>query len=292
VPTAKVTWFYQYGDYGWTESLWQPYATDLAETFPAAELYASTRMALNGSGIVLTAIRASDDAVFRDSKYDPKSYVVTGGEGPTYIPQQNSLAGVKPSTGNPNEPPANPYDAIQIRMEGGSLYRREMMLRGAPQSIMTSPPGPMIQGSYAQAFLRWTNTVQANWTFRAKSRAGANALMPVTNVTIGPPSTVTVPGNGYVAGDYIQLIGFRGLASIRGKYTVVSNAAGVLQLLGFTPLQSVTKIVGYAQLLSTNNTPLQPSYQSITSIRVITQTHRKTGRPSFGPRGRSAARVH
>lgn len=294
MPTAKITWFYQFNDYGWSESLWAPYTADLAEMFPNAQAYASARASLNGSGVAITAIRVSDDAVYRDSKYAPNSYYTLGNGLPAYLPSGGNapVIGIPPVGGGALVTPANPYDAIQIRMEGGSLYRREMMFRGAPENIMTSPPGPILEGAYSIAFKAWAQSVITNYTFRCKSRNPPYNLQPVTAVVIGPPATITVANNTLAAGNYIQLVGFRGFNAIRGRYTVVAVAGNVVTLSpNFTPLNSIAHPAGYAQLLSNNGAALNPAYIPITAVKVITQTHRSTGRPFNGPRGRRRARV-
>lgn len=294
MPTAKITWFYQFNDFGWSESLWQSYNADLSEAFTNANAYAFARAGLNGSGVAITAIRVSDDGVYRDSKYSPNSYYTAGAGIPAYTPQGGGgvVIGVPPVGGGALVSPANPYDAIQIRMEGGSLYRREMMFRGAPAQIMTSPPGPVLEGAYSIAFRAWATYCQVFYSFRCKNRNAPYNLQPVALVSIGPPGTITVPGNTLAVGNYVQLVGFRGFNGIRGRYYVTA-IAGTTVTLGpnFTPLTSVPHPAGYVQLLSTTAVPIQPAYIPITAVKVITQTHRATGRPFNGPRGRRRARA-
>src|ERR1700735_1759377 len=226
MPTAKVTWCYKFSDYGWTENLWHPYSSSLNEVIPDAQAYALARMKLMGQGVSLPAIRISDDAVYRDSIYAPTSYITGTAADGTYLAQGGNLTQVKPV--QPGEPPASIFECVQVRMEGTSLYRREMMLRGLPQYVMTNPPGPSFVAPFLSFFTTWANLVMSTWTFRCKSRSGASVLNPVTVVTIGPPASVTVPGAGYAVGDRIQLLGFRGINGVRGKYYVTANAAGVL----------------------------------------------------------------
>ena len=302
MPTAKVTFFYEYGTYGWSESLWHPYTSDLIECSTDAEAYGQARMKISGSGVYLQAIRFSDDIVYRDSKYDPKSYFASNpGQPNPSSPNEGAVVIVAPPAGLDPQPVANPYDAVQVRMEGGSLYRREMMVRGLPQNIMSPNFGPVIQGVYAQAFTAWSNLFKTTWQFRAKNRSGGNSLVPVVGVVpaVGNlPAGVLCANPTVAAGNYVQLLGFRNYQGVRGKYYVQSVAApggiggafSVVYLIGFTSIQ-ITNANGYIQLLSTAGGTPQPSYQSITAVRVIGQTHRKTGRPFEGPRGRSRARV-
>jgi hypothetical protein len=289
VPTAKATWFYEFSDYGWSESLWRPYSTSLSEVIPTAEAYASSRMKLMGNGVALPAIRVSDDAVYRDSIYSLNSYITGAAADGVFLAQGGNLQTVKGAL--PAQVPASIFECVQTRMEGTSLYRREMMVRGLPQPVMTNPPGPLFQGAFLEQWNAWVALVMRDWSFRCKSRADASALKTVTTVTIGPPSTVTVPGAGYAVGDRIQLLGFRNVNGIRGKYYVESNVGGVLTLLGFTPLQTVLQPIGYAQLIQPAMQAPSINYQAITAVKAITQTHRKTGRPSFGPRGRVRGRA-
>jgi hypothetical protein len=285
--TAKVTWFYEFSDYGWTESLWKAYNSSLTELFAPAEMYASLRMAINGLGVAMPAIRISDDLVYRDSIYDPNSYITGELSDGQFLAQGGNLRPVKGAL--PAQPPASIFEAVQTRMEGGALYRREMMVRGLPQTVMTNPPGPSFQGAFLQAWNAWTAHVIATWAFRTKSRSGNNALFPVQQVIVGPPAEVIAVGTPVAVGDYVQLLGFRNISGVRGKYLVTSVAGNVIQLAGFAPTSPVTGPKGFIQILSTNGAALQPAYQAITSVRAITQTHRSTGRPSFGPRGRRRA---
>lgn len=302
MPMAKVTFFYEYGSYGWSESLWHTYTSDLIECSTDAEAYGAARAKISGAGVYLAAMRFSDDIIYRDSKFDPQSFYTAnpGVPGPTSpVPNAVQVVG---QVGGESTPPANPYDAVQIRMEGGSLYRREMMVRGLPQSIMSVNFGPVIQGVYAQAFTAWTNLFLRNWLFRAKDRAGNHALNPVVGIVApagGLPGGAIVPNVVVAVGNQVQLLGFRGLRGIRGRYYVQSIAApggvgGPYSVVYLNGLSSGNEanVNGFIQMLTTQPGVPQPSYQAITAVRVIGQTHRKTGRPFEGHRGRSLVRAN
>lgn len=299
MPTAKVTFEYTWQKTSWSESLWHPYTTDLAEVFPDAEAYGAARTALNGAGVYLQAIRVSDDIIFRDSKYDPKSYWTSAlNATPPSTPVAGAVVQVQPLAGVGSYL-GNPYDAVQVRMEGGSLYRREMMVRGLPSAIMSPFNGPVLQGQYAAGWNTWTQLLINTWLFRCKNRSDNFALKPVVGI-VAPagmlPGGVITANPVVAAGNYVQLVGFRGLGLVRGKYYVqsvvppggVGGAFSVVYLLGLIS-PTVVNANGYIQLLSTAGGVPQPSYQAITACRIIGQTHRKTGRPFEGSVGRSPA---
>jgi hypothetical protein len=290
---AKVTFFFEFSDYGWTESYWYNYGGEnLALAVPIAENLAKKRMALNGIGVSLPEIRVSDDLVYRDSLYSLNSYITASdaSQVPGNVAQAGNLTLVKPAD---PVPPQDIYDAIQVRMEGTQTYRRIMYLRGGPNDIYTNPPGPVFTPAYSNAFSTWVSALEASWAFRVQNKAGIYQQLPIVQVIPGaggaPGSINLGVAPAWGVGFLVRVGGFRGYAGIRGKYRVASLAGNVVTLTGFLPPTIPPNVFGYAQLISNDASQGQPAYQGITAVKAETQTHRSTGRPSFGPRGRRKA---
>jgi hypothetical protein len=292
---AKCTFFFEFSDYGWTESYWYNYGgSDLNLALPIAQNLAKKRMALNGLGVSMPAIRVSDDQVYRDSLYSSTSYITASdiSQVPGNVAQGGALTLVKPIL---NAPPQDCYDSIEIRMEGGASYRRYMYLRGAPNSVFTNPPGPNFPPEYIAGFSTWASALEASWLFRVQNKDGNFAQLPIVQVIPGAGGADGSINMGVIPawanGNLIRVGGFRGYAGIRGKYRISNAAGAVITLTGFKPPSIPPNVFGYGQLISTDASQGQPKYQNITNVIAETQTHRVTGRPSFGPRGRRRAKA-
>jgi hypothetical protein len=291
MPTAKITWEYQVGEDGWSESLWAPYTSALTELFDLARSYIIARLTWGAVGVYVPYIRVSDDINYRDSQIVPERYTTDPDKPAGWYYEKVQ---------DPTQTPAQLFVALNVRMESGPNYRRNQMCRGIDNQVAGSILGPVQPPVWKGAFDAWAAIVKASFLFRAKNQAGNNARIPVLQVI--PPLAPAVVGGVVLSqtnadikqGAYVQLIGFRGLSNIRGKYYVQSVNAGppiTVLLQGFTPPNPVNRPAGYLQLLGQGVTPVVPSYQPITSVRADSITHRPVGRPFGQPVGRRKRRT-
>lgn len=266
MPLYRLTFFFEKGKYGWTETLYTNAATlDVAMT--NAQVLYPKRRDLNAADAKLTAIRASDDLIRGDSLFFP----VPEGQ------QSNKDGG----PAQINQAP----DGLEIRLQSTSLIRRVLILRGLDDDCQRG--GIFSPNANWNTYFPVWRAAMTSGVFCLKSlkRPGSGSIIAtMTNdYVLGRISFTTVNTIDTInTGDLVYIGGGKGVPGLRGYWRVVKTGASAFYInsrvntLGMTP-------VWYVRLADYD-------LSAITTVQAGRLGTRKTGRPSFGPRGRRSAR--
>jgi hypothetical protein len=262
-----------------SESHW--YATDGAD--PVTVLNAGVNLAqyrvnLLASGASMVEVRVSIENIYRDSLVDSTVAFLT----PAGITAEN--------LGN---------DAIVIRAESTSLYRKVFYLGGIPDGVIVAGKyDPAAAGagtfgkdvvSYLKALQGKQGTTQGSWGFLALDKSAACPRCNVTSINVTTaPTVVTVTckqAHNCSNGDLIRL-------------SYVPNATAQLpwnQVWAVTVVNPTTvtlngfpiQLVGYSQGIGGFLTKQQRILRPYTNLIIDSVNTRKRGARAFLPRGRS-----
>lgn len=257
MPRTRLTYFFELGDAGWSESIHTTLSTaSVAALQTLVTNYTAVRLPLLIGEAQLTHVRISDDEVFRDIAFFP-----------TGLPAPGGFSG----------PAAGPWDALLIRMIASSTLRRSLFLRGLPQTVMDGrhqsfrPAFQSAVNAYL-AFLSPANPVgiagkSANPQIAILSAVAATGVVTLTGVMLGAS-----------IGSVVQLTGVPTSLAPTRYYRVINVAGPVLTLAGWSPLVT---LVNQGFLRLTTKTVVQ-----VTSSSAGLITERKVGRPFGQLRGR------
>lgn len=255
---------------GWSES-WYLTKADVQAAIAAANTIASARSSLLGQYSFLEAVRVSDVEVLNDSAvttfWSPKFDPTLGGERDT------------------------PWNSIYVRINAGTLYRRQMHMRGVPD-FWIEWDGKL--GDYTVAAPAFTNLNRFGTVLkaqgaciRAADKSLANFPYKVIQGITAPTAgglEFTVPNHGFVIGDTVS---FRkvtgiGLGNCKGRWIVTDSSTNTFRTA--TPPDSASTIVvyrggGFVRKVFMN-------YFTITGVQYMRPTVKKTGRAFFVAPGR------
>lgn len=273
MATFKVTYFFNAGKAGWTETYYVDGVADLSAALRVAAQPAPLRAEMLSPGWSIEAIRASDVATPRVFITDPTVYVPTV---------------------DFNDPP--PRDLIQVdalirASSTDFLYRRNVFLRGVNGRATRWPMAdvkPSFSAGFTSLFNRWRNLVlQAPpFSIRAISKDPRDVnLQKISGLAAVP---------GFPEQTQISAVGFN---AIQGETIRVSGVHG----LGWTGLNGLKKVtLGGANQFNVQFPSADPAqwdgkgvvkhrlviYPVIARLQLWSVSTHNTGRAFFVRRGR------
>lgn len=289
--TAKMTLYFDFDGYGWTETYFRPYATVVSDITAVAQNLITARIALCGVGVTIKYVRISDAAQPGIVYIWPKSWQATAPNSAVIEVPKGTQGKTDAITAAVNSPAGFPYEDISSRMSSQDLtHYRIAYLGGCPAGLVTSPGGPGSNNAWTNAFNTYGNFLTANgqtaqaWLFRCTGRSVPQRF-PIQNINAITPAVITAQGSNFQANDVVQIQGFRGIPGVRYKGIVVAPTANTFQLAGYVPSQSIQN--------GEKGNCFKPavSYIAIGSVEVGPATERKRGRPFRSPVGRRPSRA-
>jgi uncharacterized protein with HEPN domain len=270
---GKITYIFNAQKNGWTET-WYNTAENLGQIMVNAVAVAVARANLLGLGSQIEAIRVSDDNIVNDSIVDFTAFGPTDGT-------------VK------LQPRDSPWNALLCRANSGTLYRRQLWLRGIPDAWITVDPITLTY-TLSPTFLRLFNTFTGVLTknnFQIKALAKEAVLAPVRIITqvaqdVSQVFRITAPAHGFANTNEVRIYGVKGQ-----NVTQVNGVWHVYDVTADTFL--VPEPVGIGQLLYKGGGKVKKrvySYYNINSLTYLRVSKHNTGRAFFVTRGRRAVK--
>jgi hypothetical protein len=273
VVHGRITVFFEEGEYGWTETLFNSAGSYLILQLQANAYCAARQQILTGGtpgfGPTIIGWRVSDDTVFRDAFVN------------LYQPP---LAGLYSGTA------LHPTTALLLRLTATELSRRPLYLSGIPQDIMDAngnyfaTPAWMIAMNTFKTFIS-----NGNWQVKGQLGAGEPVAFPLANI-VAPNNFIAQGALPFVApGDLGKVL------RVRGR-RVNRNPIGLFKILTIEPPNGVHLAGVDLPADYTYHPPLSCSlqlqtaqYNTITTCSDERLTERRRGRPFGGPRGRKSS---
>lgn len=263
MPMYRVSYFFQQGAFGWSESI-HNLQTSLSAVTAEAGALRDARIAMLPPSCTLSYIRISDDLVFRDS--------VLINENPS-SPGTRAIEDSEP-----------PFTAALCRIFASPTVRRSIYLRPVSSQEGINGDRKIDSTGWLSAFNPWRSLLvseSTGWAIKYKAVAPVGFL--VNGFTVSDKRlTVQAPGATFAIGQRIQLRGFKSVSKVDGQYrvTAIPSAANFT----LDPLLAVDdpEVTQYGAAFD-----FAPQLAKITGVNPIRVTSRKTGRPFDSPRGRS-----
>jgi len=262
MPALRVTFFFEVGSFGWTETYFR--TDDFSTVEAPVKALAVKRSALLTKGAFLSYIRVSDDAVFRDAMII---------EPPLELPEKN----LKAIEGAP------PFVSLLVRMENGVKYWRFLFLRPLPKAAININNQFTLNANWLDPWVGFKNQLLLGWGFKVIEKAGINPEKAVESYTQNAGQvTVTSTAHGLQSGDEIRIYGGQGVGRPKGNQFVVRVSNDTFTLVKTFP---VFQYSGGSKF-----TTKKKSIVPITGSLWERVNHRDTGRPFGQSRGRQAAK--
>ncbi len=263
--TARVSFNYQVTQDrigGWSENFWNAisFSTDLNDRIAALRKQLSF---IRGEQTTNNFIRVSDPTLKRQVQ------ILTYPDTPA------------PPSGSPDD--TDFVDtAILLKLVSARGAITHQWLRGIPDGMVTNggryAPTGTFRSNLNGVISVLTKSAQYGWqvriadpTYQPKALKNVGNFDPATG-------TVTLPGNGYSAGDMVRLSRVGGGVGANGLWAVtnVNNGAGTFQLLNYKVPSPVWTWngMGYVRKISM-------IFDNIASVAPLRATSHRTGRP-FG----------
>jgi hypothetical protein len=258
VALFRTTFFYEQRDNGWSESV-HSLLTDPVSLIAQATGYVLVRMPLATPSTLLTHIRISDDAVFRDVILDPLVLPIPG-TAPTAI----------------NE---SPWTAVDVRMSTSPLVQRSLFLRGLPDGQVNGSL-PDFSPGFQASFNAWKSELLTdNWAIKQKDRS--QVKQPILSVDGTGNVVMAVPLAGIAVKSVVQLLGVP-RSKVPGRLFLIDvfTDASHFHVRGWPPGVTLTS-TGF----------FRPVVYIVTGINQVVAdaiTERRVGRPFGLLRGRRA----
>jgi pimeloyl-ACP methyl ester carboxylesterase len=273
MPFYTINIFYKTGSIGWS-TVWYTVDPTINAAFTRAVSLRDALRQITASDVSFGEIRVSDNLINGDSAV-------------TYGPNVN---GQFPGTSLPA------WNAINIRLNSGALYRRPFYLRGIPTIGVTNPtPGVYFPTTaYANAIALFGSQIQLSstdtigWRIRAQEKPPGNTIERVSAVDVVPGGynvtfATALPAVGLTPiakGDMLQFTNTRKYSKLRGRYLVNADVAGLVVPISATnPTSTPLPTPLYARRVTT-------SFFRMTVLNFVGFTTRHVGRPFDTPRGR------
>jgi len=209
--------FFGQGDNGWTET-WYATKSGPGQALEDLAIPARRRIGLLGEQSKLRLTRVSDVAIKGDS-----------------LVSDLDTTDISRMTPDAPDPSDVVYTGWLVRFEAGSNYRRELILRGAPDSFYIDPPGVSPIAVQPSATMRkalqtfFTILRASGWGLYVVDKSGANPTVRINNVVqaAAPFASywqVTAPTLGAVVGDQVKVYGSASAVGLRGTWRVLAVA--------------------------------------------------------------------
>lgn len=270
MPAYRATMIFNWGRYGWTET-WYLTAGDITLAQRRMSAPATTRSHLLGAGALLEAVRISDTAIGGDS-------LLVGSDG----------------TWKSDDAAADaPWNAILARVEATDKHRRQMWLRGVPDSWIGLDPVtkkntmPAKARQAFQAFLAAVMEAPSPLQLQVYNKQGQGGTgVAITAQVLDVASgytTFSVANSTAEVGEKALMKRWKGpdKKTLNKTYHVVKKDATTVTLsLPFVLIP--TPGANFGGLLF----PRNPTYTNVTDGIILRVNKRNTGRAFFVSRGR------
>lgn len=270
---AKVTYIFNFGRNGWSETWYQATSDNLDQVMILARQVATKRAALLAKGASLEAIRVSDEQVSGDSILETTP---------------NKLATTEASTKDPD----TAWNCWLGRATSGSLYRRSVWFRGAPDEWIIWDPTTLKFApvpTFAKAVADFEAILVKN-VFAIKALGKELAFSPITKISkieegVGGKYKITATAHGFVNTDSVRVYGVKGdnISDVNGVWEVFNATADTFEI----PLNVS---VGFLYKGGGKVRVRKYKYPQIDFLEYVRAAKRDTGRAFFVTRGRSAVR--
>lgn len=269
----RATFFLEQGKQGWTES-WYKDGDKPANAMAQAEALSILRVRILQRGALLNKIRISVPGAPRDAEFKAYSDASSTGQYGAAVNSEDREAQV----------------SINVRLFAGDATWRTWMVRGVPADAIDNIAGKSTVQPIYEAILRnfVTQVAAGSWALRKSGYGASNRVLSIVQLS-GKLQTVTTVDNlaaGIVAGAVVNLRGGTGVSNINGNWRV----RAVLGLTSFSVWPKITRQYGDLDAGSLDVRLVTQTYPSITAGTPIGVTTRRTGRPSYLPRGRRSVR--
>jgi hypothetical protein len=265
---TKVTFFFEQGKWGWSETLYNS-ATQTSVALTSARALVGPRRNLLAKESQLTAIRASLDDPQRDSLF----YSVPNADG-------FGLQGL----GNSDIP----NTCLVMRMEATDQHRRSYPLRGIPDEMVTNggvwkPDAPYIAAinAYRAALINTTWGIAGN-TGLAPTLLIVDSVQDFLNGRVGFTTNVD---HNFNDNDLVYIGGRSPLKGFNGHWRVLKSVTDTKVFYIRTRTQATPFWVGLTVR------KIQKAFVAFTNLIPERTSHRVTGRPFGAPRGKQSARL-
>ena len=283
----KMTAFFYDGSGGWSES-WYTNDANLTDAYNNIPVYVTARSLMLGPGCFIQYARVVDLS----------------------LPGASLIASFNP----PNLPALSTTimhdfnrNDILVRIQAGEQYRRQMWLRGVPDSFIQYSVNSGLPSSFAavqqlvNAFIQSIGNIKYGIRCLDKT-VGVNTPLPVSAITVnaGDNRIVITTGvnNPYQQGQYVRINKVKGVnlkltppaypTGINGIWPIYATLSNTQFILNAT----VSQFPGTPQLLSPGYVrarALVTVFPDITDGVVIGYRTHKAGIPFGLPRGRQRA---
>lgn len=269
---GRITVFFQEGEYGWTETLFNSAGSYLTLQLQANAYSAARQMLLCGGtpgfGPTIIGWRVSDDTVFRDAFVN------------FYQPP---LAGLFTGTA------LHPTTALLMRLTATELSRRPLYLSGIPAEIMDANANYFPTPAWTVA-INTFKTFITNGNWQVKGQLGPTEPAALALSGINAPN-LFVTQNAY---PFVAPADLGKVVRVRGR-RINGNPVGLHRILNLTPPNGLT-LAGvdlpadyhYSPPLSCSIQLQVAEYQTIQFCSDERLTERRRGRPFGLPRGRKS----
>lgn len=262
MPAMRVSFFFEQGAYGWSESLHNLGASYTQVVLPTNTLR-DARLALLPGSAKLSYLRISDDESFRDSIL------------------LNEAAASQSLSTVPNSDPT--FTANLIRISASPKVRRSLYMRPAFQGEGSNGDRVVNDPQWLTRYTLWRNLLldsAQGWAVRffADSDTGLN-IESVTNNT--GALVFNIPGAGLAVDSFFKARNFSANVKINGTYRIIAKTGDLYTVTPNKLAGATILIYSYGKAFTTARALLP-----VTGVTYIRTTSRKTGRPFASPRGR------
>lgn len=263
---VKVTFFFECGKYGWSETIYSSSSTvDGAKAL--ALLLMPKRTAILTSPCTMIGIRCSND----DPPLDSLFHVPSPADGAGRLwPGQSDI----------------PNTCLDLRMESGALHRRAYQLRGIPDDMVKAGGELDIDPTYRGVLTQWRNMLTNTlWGMRIRNAPGSAVdILTMINENDGRSVLVTTAlPHGLVFNDLVYISGRSNVKGFNGTWRVRVTGATTFQILSSRPTGNLFFNLKVRKLTYT--------FAAFTEAIIERASHRITGRPFGAPVGRRRART-
>lgn len=267
----RVSLFIEWGKQGWTENFYLD-ASDRVKAEQVAGALVQARRPLLSKTANVAYARVVVPGPPRDASFF--SYGAFLGSGGWPVNAETTAAGDEISQA-----------AVNCRVFAGPNVWRSWLVRGLPQeAIDHSSPVAFVTPIYRAALVTFFQFLFANGFQIRSQNLGANAIVDAVTFIANKLSTLTFVGAipaGVVPGSVIQLAYGVGVSNFNGTWRVLATASPALRVYSKIKQQLGTYIAQSAVGRLVTYT-----YGAMTALSVVGPTSRRTGRPSYQPRGK------
>lgn len=279
MPKYKVTYFFNSGVCGWSESYCNDAPNDQA-ALVAADSLAKIRMVLCGSDIDMPYIRVSNMDIRGDAILGPgKGYTTEVGKaGLTYI--RPAYPTLKADVA---------WTAVQFKFSKDDIVVGRTYARGMPDDFFTSDRVFVPRLNWINAFTKFSQDIAnpANgWCVYRKPKSTPTNTFKIKTATAvaGADLTITVPAGFTTAAPApVRISGLKSdLGTLNGTFNMIAHVGNTLTIEKVFNDPVPTFVAGSGKIQSATPAPLS----SLAVDWMRNATTRKAGRPFGAPVGR------